>query len=82
MTAAGTKAVFEPDTANPGSAMNLAFAAMLRTDNLRPFGQMIAENHVDLVNKVPQKISVYGNGLGNNGELKGPDIAMEIGASP
>ncbi len=65
--------------------MNLAFEAMLGTDNLRPFGQMIAQNHGDLNDKVPQKISVYGNGMSTDNKgnpvLRGPDIAMQIDAS-
>ncbi|KAK0100734.1 hypothetical protein ONS95_007184 [Cadophora gregata] len=64
----GTKAVFTPDASNP--AMMQAFTALCGTDNIRPFGQMLAQNHRDLGNKVIQKISVYGNSTGRDGICK------------
>lgn len=72
----GNKAVFTADPSNP--AMMQAFTALCGTDNVRPFGQMIAQNHQALGDKVIQKISVYGNGMGRDGIL-GPDIAIQIG---
>ncbi|KAH6690771.1 hypothetical protein BKA61DRAFT_715501 [Leptodontidium sp. MPI-SDFR-AT-0119] len=72
----GNKAVFTPDPSNP--AMMQAFTALCGTDNVRPFGQMIAQNHQALGDKAIQKISVYGNGMGRDGIL-GPDISIQIG---
>ncbi|KAH7348880.1 hypothetical protein BKA65DRAFT_477265 [Rhexocercosporidium sp. MPI-PUGE-AT-0058] len=72
----GSKAVFTPDASNP--AMMQAFTALCGTDNIRPFGQMLAQNHQALGDKVILKISVYGNGSGRDGIL-GPDIAIQIG---
>lgn len=82
MAVADSKAVFIPNINNP--VMMQAFTALSGTDNVRPFGQMLAQNHTPLGNKRFQKISVYGNGMGNPDEndvvsIRGPDIVIQIG---
>lgn len=66
-------------TPNPNNQAEFdAFKAMAGTDNVRPFLQMVAQNHVDLGEKVPIKIIVYSNGQTTNG-IAGPDIAIQLG---
>ena len=59
--------------------MSQAFKAISGTDNVRPFGQMVAQNHAALGDKNFQYIAVYSNGLGSNGLPRGPDIVVKIG---
>lgn len=83
----GNKAVFTPDPNDLD--MMAAFKAMAGTDNVRPFGQMLAQNHAALRGadgkaKVITKIIAYGNGPSSQGEFgfKGPDIVIQLGSMP
>ena len=88
MNVKGSKAVFTPDRNNP--AMFNAFTALAGTDNVRPFGQMVAQNHNDLGDKVITKIIVYSNGRTHTATEKdkaagddadrfaAPDIVMQL----
>lgn len=59
--------------------MSQAFVALAGTDNVRPFAQMVAQNHGGLGNKNFQTITVYSNGVGVHGTPLGPDIMVKIG---